>query len=273
MTRVSRVFGTVALLAGLMVVGTMPASANHSWGGYHWSRSTSPFTVTFANNLTSSWSGNLTTAAAQWSVTSGPCNNPANPVRCAVVAGSGNPRTCKSTAGKVQVCNASYGNTGWLGIAGISVNGTHITSGYVKINDTYFNTAQYNTPNWRQFVMSQEVGHTLGLDHQDTNFNNADLLDGCGRGSCMDYSNDPSNQTTPNQHDYDQLVTIYSHFDAGAFAPPAFAQAGAAADEVDADNPNSWGQATRFNHNGRAVEFTRDFGPRGKVITLVLWAE
>ena len=27
----------------------------------------------------------------------------------------------------------------------------------------------------------------------------------------MDYSADPSNNTAPNQHDYDQLQTIYAH--------------------------------------------------------------
>ena len=52
--------------------------------------------------------------------------------------------------------------------------------------------------------------------HQDENFNNADLLNGCGPGSCMDYSKDPRNNTTPNQHDHDKLVTIYSHLDGAA---------------------------------------------------------
>lgn len=32
-------------------------------------------------------------------------------------------------------------NNGWLGIASISVNGSHITQGTVKLNDTYFNQA------------------------------------------------------------------------------------------------------------------------------------
>ena len=59
-------------------------------------------------------------------------------------------QNCRATLGRVEVCNGNYGNTGWLGIAGIYLSGTHITKGYVKVNDTYFNTATYNTPEWRQ---------------------------------------------------------------------------------------------------------------------------
>lgn len=91
-----------------------------------------------------------------------------------VVAGSTNPKNCKGVSGRVEVCNSTYGNNGWLGIASISVTGgTHITQGTVKLNDTYFNTARYNTPAWRNLVTCQEVGHTFGLDHQDENFDNA----------------------------------------------------------------------------------------------------
>ena len=56
-------------------------------------------------------------------------------------------------------------------------------------------------------VSCQEGGHTLGLDHQDENFNNANL------GTCMDYTKNPSTNQHPNKHDYDQLLSTYSHFD------------------------------------------------------------
>jgi hypothetical protein len=106
------------------------------------------------------------------------------------------------------VCNAKYGNNGWLGIASIWISGSHITQGTVKMNDTYFNTATYNKPSWKQMVLCQEIGHTFGLDHQDENFNNQNL------GTCMDYSNDPArddgqgNNLHPNAHDYNQLAHI-----------------------------------------------------------------
>ena len=263
----ARVVAFAALLGVFGAAGT--ANATHSWGGYHWSRAANPFTVTFSNNLTSNWSSYLSTAASDWSLTSGACNNPQNPVRATVVAGGGAGRKCRPTAGRVEVCNAAYGNNGWLGIASIWLSGTHITQGTVKVNDTYFNTAQYNTPAWRSAVMDQETGHTLGLDHQDVDFNNPDLLDGCGRGSCMDYSADPSNNTTPNQHDYDELVIIYNHVD--AFAPVLNA-AIPSDNGQDEENQSDWGQPVRFS-NGRPITFEKEIGGGNKRVTFVLWAQ
>ena len=213
MKAVARIM-TLAVLAASLFVST--ASANHPWANYHWARTANPFTIKVGDNVNSSWDSYLVSSCQDWAVTSGSCNNSQNPVRTNLIAGSGgNLKRCTSVSGTIQVCNSTYGSTGWLGIASISVSGDHITAGTVKVNDTYFNTAQYNTPAWKRMVMEQEVGHCFGLGHQDENFSNADLLDACGRGSCMDYSNDPSNQGTPNQHDYDQLVSIYSHLEIG----------------------------------------------------------
>ena len=256
---------SVALLAVGIFAGT--ASANHSWGGYHWARSANPFNILYSSNLSGVWPSYLNAAAQQWSLTSGSCNNASNPVRASVGPGHSSSRNCRPADGFVEVCNGNYGNNGWLGIAGIYLSGSHITRGYVKLNDTYFNTSTYNTPAWRQFVTSQETGHILGLDHQDTDFNNPDLLDACGRGSCMDYSADPSNNTTPNQHDYDELVTIYSHLDAAALTLPM----GASVDVQDTENSAEWGQARKFA-DGKPIVYERDLGAGAKLVTFVIWA-
>jgi hypothetical protein len=259
----------VAIVLVVVFAGVGPAQASHSWNGYHWSRSSNPFTIQLGDNVNSTWDSYLQAACSQWSVTSGACNNSSNPVRCVVIPGSSSSRNCRPADGHVEVCNARYGNNGWLGIAGIWVNGDHITRGYVKVNDYYFDTPTYNTPDWRQQVMSQEVGHIFGLTHQDENFNNADLLDACGRGTCMDYSSDPTNQTTPNQHDYDELVIIYSHLDGAANL-----MAGFPADEgVDLENPSTWGQATRFDDKGRGIVYERILPNGNKLVNFVLWAE
>ena len=96
----------------------------------------------------------------------------------------------------------TYGRNGWLGVASIWASGSHITKATVKLNDTYYNTAQYNTKEWRRSVLCQEVGHTFGLGHQseDPTVNT---------GSCMDYYQVPN--IAPNAHDYAQLASIYSH--------------------------------------------------------------
>ena len=75
----------------------------------------------------------------------------------------------------------------------------HITQGYTKLNDTYFNTSYYDMPSWKQSVTCQELGHNIGLDHQGgSDYNNAP------NNSCMDYQ-DPPPYESPNTHDYDQL--------------------------------------------------------------------
>ena len=173
-----------------------PASASHSWGSYHWGRTANPFTVRYGDNVDSRWDAHLRAAATDWSTST--------VLDMSVVTGAAsNIKRCNAPQGRVEVCNAKYGFNGWLGIAGISLSGGHIVSGYTKLNDSYFDTATYNTPDWRRFVTCQEIGHNVGLGHQDENFNNANL------GSCMDYTNNPATNTRPNAHDYNQLVTIY----------------------------------------------------------------
>lgn len=185
----------IALFA--TIAGT--AAANHSWNGYHWARTTTSFTLKVGDNVSGAWDVNLDTTVTDWTAS--------NVLDLTKVIGASSARRCRPTSGRVEVCNSSYGSTGWLGIAQIWASGSHITQGTVKLNDTYFNTAAYNSPAWRNLVMCQEVGHTLGLAHQDENFSNPNL------NTCMDYTNDPSSNQHPNAHDYDELVTIYDHLD------------------------------------------------------------
>jgi hypothetical protein len=240
----------------------VPAFANHSWGGYHWARTSNPFTLKVGDNVTSQWDGILNTTISDWSQST--------VVDLTKVAGQATGR-CKGTSGRDEVCNGTYGNTGWLGVASISVTGgTHITLGTVKLNDTYFNTSTYNTTAWRNLVSCQEVGHTLGLDHQDTNFNNANL------GTCMDYTNDPSTNQHPNKHDYDELVTIYTHLDSfttiSALLPGGASTLSlptAPGDDLEA--PWQWGTPVAWDGAGRANVFVLDRGEGEQVITRVVW--
>lgn len=261
----SRVFRPSVLVLAMLALSItlVPAisSANHSWGGYHWARQSNPFTVKLGNNLNSTWSPILSTTSSDW--------NKSTVLDTTIVAGGTTARQCKTTLGQVEVCNASYGNNGWLGIAGISVSGSHITAAYVKLNDSYFNTATYNTTAWRNLVSCQEVGHTFGLDHQDENFNNANL------GTCMDYTNDPSTNQHPNQHDYDQLVTIYSHLDSTTTVkalqredamPPAMR-------DIAFDGPGQWGKLVGFTDRGITAVYEQDFGGGNKVFTFVIYAD
>jgi hypothetical protein len=256
-----RSVGLLSVVAAVIAFQSSP-SANHSWGGYHWARTGNPFTVALGDNVSSTWDGHLTIASQDWS---------ASGVLDTVVApGGAKPRNCRPTAGRVEVCNATYGNTGWLGVAQIWItDGTHITQGTVKLNDTYFNTPSYNSSAWRQFVACQEIGHTFGLDHQDENFSNTNL------GTCMDYTNDPDgsrfgqlSNEHPNKHDYDELVTIYNHLDSFSTVGAATSSAAPAV----LDNPSEWGQLMKVSRGGKVQVFERDFGNGQRVVTFVIWA-
>jgi len=184
-----------------------------------------------------------------------------------VMTGSfGSRISCNPTTGHVEVCNVSYGNTGWLGIASISITtGNHISRAYVKVNDTYFNQAQYNTPAYRRLVMCQEVGHTFGLGHQDENQTNPNL------GTCMDYTRDPDGPPSnehPNSHDFSQLATIYSHLD--SFNTPTFATT--ARETAAEDAPAAWGRLVRGSSSRGLGVYLRDLGRGNYTLTYVIWA-
>jgi hypothetical protein len=245
-----------AIAVGFVIALALPGTvaANHSWGGYHWARTSNPFTVKLGDNVSSTWDPILATTSSDWSKST--------VLDTSVVAGLAKSRNCRPTSGRVEVCSATYGNTGWLGVAQIWITGgTHITQGTVKVNDTYFNTPTYNTTPWRNLVMCQEVGHTFGLDHQDENFTNANL------GTCMDYTNDPSTNQHPNKHDYDELALIYKHLDSFTTVGQATNRSGKAAG-VDS---NAWGRAVAASKDGHNSVYVRDLGAGNGVITFVVW--
>jgi hypothetical protein len=245
-----------ALLVAASLVLLVPASADatHSWGGYHWARTANPFTVTLLHNVSGAWTQSLAVASSDWNASS------ALNTYLPSASSTANPKNCKGVTGKVLVCSASYGNRGWLGVAQIYVSGLHITQGTVKVNDTYFNTATYNTPAWRALVMCQEIGHTFGLDHQDETFDNRNL------GTCMDYTNDPSTNQHPNTHDYDELATIYSHLDSTTTVVSGSVSTG------PGRGMRAWGTAVRTSGAGRPTEFVRHLSGNRAVYTFVIWA-
>lgn len=262
--RLRRLLLPLAASAALAGMAAGPAAATHSWGGYHWARTANPFTLKLGDNVNGAWDSYLVTTSSDWTAST--------VLDTMIVAGGTTGRRCRATAGRVEVCNSTYGANGWLGLASVWANGGHITQGTVKVNDTYFNTSTYNKPEWRNLVMCQEVGHTLGLDHQDEIQTNANL------GTCMDYTNDPKGvaangplrNESPNQHDYDQLLAIYAHLDAtttvSQTAPNAAAAAGAGNSQAE------WGQAIRYSGDGRPSLFVRDAGNGEQVFTFVIWA-
>lgn len=252
----SRAMAMVVAILLTLVAGTSPADANHSWNGYHWARTANPFTLQLGDNVSGLWDGMLVTASSDWSQS--------DVLDTTIVAGGTKPRSCRPTSGRVEVCSASYGNTGWLGLAQIWLTGSHIVQGVVKNNDYYFgsSTYAYNNTAEMQHVICQEIGHTLGLDHQST--------DGSSLNTCMDYYHNTSasdtKSTHPNKHDYDELDIIYAHLDSTTTLGAVARNMPAAATGAD-ENGTPFGASPE-----RGNWYAQDLGGGLFLVTHVYWA-
>src|SRR5262245_29646368 len=107
----------VVIVMFALAASPFSANASHSWGGYHWARTSNPFTVKLVNNLSTTWKSFRSTTSTDWSQST--------VLDTTVVAGASRGK-CRPTSGRVEVCNAAYGNNGWLGIAQIWISGSHI---------------------------------------------------------------------------------------------------------------------------------------------------
>jgi hypothetical protein len=278
------------------------ASATHNWSKYHWARQSNPFTLKLIDNVTSTttdpvkgttgsdWDTMLQNAAGvgtyasdlknDWSKQeetdpdlrytdySDPLDMVLDPDGTPV-----DPMTCSATSGKVRVCNAEYGENGWIGLATIWASRWHITQGTTKLNDSYFSYDSRYNDYWKLGTLCQEVGHTIGLDHQSEK---PDV----DKNTCMDYYNQPDEANThPNKHDYEQLDTIYEidnlrktfgHADntttVAQRTPRQFS-------DIDTSDPGQWGRLSHTSANGKIELWERNFGGGHKMITRVIRAE
>lgn len=263
MKRLARLIAVAAVTTAMLIPAV--ADASHSWGNYHWERASNPVSLEVGNNVSPIWVSHLNAAVADW--------NQSKVLDLTVAPGAAKGR-CKATTGRIEVCSDSYGPNGWLGLATIYASGDHITAATTKVNDTYFALAQYDTAEWRQMVMCQEIGHDFGLAHQDENFDNPNL------GSCMDYTSDPSSNQHPNQHDYDLLESIYGHLDA-VNAGGGDGGGGGGGGGCKGRNPNcfgadgdsaaTWGQLV--SSEGRHDVYVQNLGNGNRIITFVTWAD
>lgn len=187
-----------AALVSAVTVVSVPAHASHSWSTYHWARTANPLPLQVVDSVSSDWQFEFETSLSEW--------NQSSVLDMSVSSADDSSRTrkrCSSVSGEMRVCNASYGYNGWLGLASINIDSNgHITRGTAKMNDSY--SSYWTDPNEKRHVMCQEIGHVFGLAHTSE--------DGSSQGTCMDYSSSPGS-ISPNQHDYQELSSIYSHLD------------------------------------------------------------
>lgn len=255
---------TLVLLSALLFSASALADHNLSnSGNYHWPTTTSPFTLTLHNSIESEWDSYVAVAVSDWSQSS--------KLSITQVDGDTSEDTrysCLADAGTIRICNYFYGNTGWVGVANVWFERDgHITSANTQMNETAYADPFYDTPAWRQSVVCQELGHDLGLGHQDEDFYNEPLY------TCMDYQDVPYEY--PNAHDYEQLETIYDHTDSstGDDEKCRGRRCRNRGRQNLSDHPNSgnWGRSEgRRGDTERFTRFNRDGSGHTTVVT---WME
>ncbi len=197
-----RPLAAVACLLSV-AIATPAAAVTPSMKGWRWARSAN-LNLAIGDNLSAAWKPYLAPATAAWSI---------DPIiDMTPVAGKATTPACAPVYGTVQVCNGAYGFNGWLGYTNVWLSSGYIVMANVRLNDSYFASAKYNTTAWREMTICHELGHSLGLDHANSVKTNANL------GTCMDYTNDPTGLTsngplanvTPYGGDFAGLAALYA---------------------------------------------------------------
>ena len=82
---------TATLPAVLVTMATLTAS--HSWNGYHWARTSNPFTLKVGDNVDTNWDAFLDVAIADWGASS--------VLNLTEVPGGTTSRSCRPTSGRI----------------------------------------------------------------------------------------------------------------------------------------------------------------------------
>jgi hypothetical protein len=228
----------------VMVLSSVSVQAGN-YLGYRWATNQNPFTIELGLNVNRTWAPLVDAASMNWSKSA--------VLKTMTAPGRTSPAICAISMGRVEVCNAKYGQTGWYGLTQFAMTNGYISGAVVKLNDSYKMSRDYKT-----MIACHEIGHTFGLDHQDTTFSNSNL------GTCLDYASDPRGNLQPNNVDYSTLLEVYSTNTAfstvSAYSTVQLAL-------VDLKSPRNWGRLVRESGNKNEMVFVKELGPGNAIIT------
>ena len=184
-----------ALLLALSALLAPPAAAHadHAWyvNGQpaHWASTVEPAQIDLGENLSDPvWDSLSHVPAFVWSLSpSTPGQLGLSPVLRVNTTAGGLP------SNEVEMYDGFYGPNGWIGEATVSVDAQgHITDGTVQLNRSYLLTQSQ-----KHTAINHEVGHTLGLAHENATVMCPVL---CGI-------------ENPVSHDYEVLAEVNAHVD------------------------------------------------------------
>lgn len=162
-----------------------------TWDNDHVDAENGGLHLTLQNALDDTWQSEFEQAVADWK------ESDALQLTTERVAVDYN---CNRVDGVMVVCNANFGETGWVGINENSIMDGVIVSSVAKMNEYYLRNADFDH---RRFTMCHEIGHGFGLPHTDENPYNANL------GNCLDYTDSPTTNMLPGDVNFAKLREMY----------------------------------------------------------------
>ena len=194
----ARMLGMLAVVALLALPLAARATEDPgSFDGRHWGSRRVPFTIGVGDNVGSRWWSYLSRSTRQWS--------DSGTVTMQIIEGSSGRKTCDHVNGRIEVCTGDYGDTGWLGLTRVKLQGEFFVAVTVQMNDYYFEERGgiYNTRKARVHTMCHELGHALGLPHPED-----------ASQSCVNDSLDLLEKTLrPTSNDFRELRKLYGDGD------------------------------------------------------------